>query len=74
MNTQKEIQLKIIGMSCQGCVNAVRSALENTSGVLECVVDLEKGLARVKVEEEKSNEAQLIKAVQEAGYDAELTA
>lgn len=38
------------GMSCMGCKNHVQEALQNTQGVVEAQVDLEKGLAVVTME------------------------
>ncbi len=40
----------VIGMSCMGCKNHVQEALQNTQGVVEAQVDLEKGLAVISME------------------------
>lgn len=62
------IKLKIEGMTCPHCVNAVKEALSAVSGVSTVSsVDLETGTADV----EGNAEAEaLVAAVKEAGYDA----
>lgn len=62
----KRIRLRLFGLVCGGCVNAVRSALEK---------------AGAKVERINLNEAEImaegdvekyVKAVRDAGYNAEV--
>ena len=60
--------VKITGMSCQHCVQAVKNALEQIEGVKNVQVDLEKGEA--SFEEETPVDLESVKkAVQAAGYD-----
>ncbi len=64
------IRLKIAGMSCSHCSNAVSEALAQVPGVTNVVtVDLERGEARV---EGTPDPAALVAAVQDAGYEAEI--
>ena len=65
------LEIKITGMSCQHCVRAVRTALESVPGVSEVEVDLEGATARIAGE---ASQADLIHAIQEAGYHAEPVA
>ena len=59
--------LKISGMSCGHCVQAVKQALENVEGLKNVEVDLETGEARF--EQEKPVDMEVVKkAVQDAGY------
>ena len=60
-------ELKITGMTCEGCVNAVKRTLSRVPGVTEVQVDLAAGRARVQGE---AAAAQLIAAVEMAGYEA----
>ncbi len=60
--------LKVTGMSCQHCVQAVIQAIEAVPGVSGVEVDLASGFARVEGEAESST---LIAAVTAAGYRAE---
>lgn len=67
----KTIILKVKGMSCGHCVNAVTGALENVSGVQRAVVDLQAGRAQVEFDETRATPAQLVGAVMDEGYTAE---
>ena len=64
----KRIHLKIDGMSCGHCVNAVRSALDSTGATVESV-DI--GSATVLIDEAATPVGALVDAVQDAGYDAQ---
>lgn len=56
----------IDGMSCGHCVRAVREALEETPGVH--VDHVEIGRARVDYDTEEVSRAQIVEAIEEAGY------
>ena len=62
-------ELKVDGMTCGHCENAVKGALESVSGVQQAEVDLASGLARV---EGNADVNKLIAAVEEEGYQASL--
>ncbi|HKJ71358.1 MAG TPA: cation transporter [Gammaproteobacteria bacterium] len=66
-----DIDLKVTGMTCGHCVNAVKEALEEVAGVERADVSLDDGRARVSGE---ADPQALIKAVAEEGYEAELAA
>lgn len=62
------IKLKVDGMTCDHCVKAVSQALSNVAGVEKVVeVRLDNGEATL---EGRPDEAQLIAAVSEEGYQA----
>lgn len=62
--------IKVKGMSCQHCVNAVTQALNGIDGLSGVAVSLEKGEASFN--EDKPVDMEVIKkAVQEAGYQVE---
>lgn len=63
------IELKIEGMSCGHCRQAVKEALEGVEGVEAATVDLEAGTASVASRGEVSV-ATLIAAVEEEGFGA----
>jgi Cu+-exporting ATPase len=67
------IQLKIDGMHCSGCVNAVRRVLEAASSVTAVSVDLDAGRATVEANA-GVDAARLISAVEDAGYGASIEA
>ena len=43
----KTVVMKVTGMSCQGCANALKSKVDSVSGVVSCDVSFEKGSASV---------------------------
>jgi len=67
------IQLKIDGMHCSGCVNAVRRVLEAAPSVTAVSVDLDRGSATVEASA-AVDPASLVAAVEDAGYDARIEA
>lgn len=60
-------ELKITGMTCEGCVNAVKRTLSRVPGVTAVQVDLAAGRASVEGDAEAAG---LIAAVEKAGYEA----
>ncbi len=67
------IHLKIDGMHCAGCATAVRRVLEAEPSVSRASVDLESGRADVEAGP-AVDEARLILAVEDAGYEARVVA
>ncbi len=65
------IKLRVVGMSCEHCVQAVKKALEGVPGVKSAQVSLEQGLVEVETDTEPVPVEQLVKAIEEAGYQAE---
>lgn len=68
-----EIVLNITGMTCSGCVNAVRRVLSSVPAVTDVAVDLGSGRARI-ASNDTIDAATLIAAVEDAGYAAEVAA
>lgn len=66
----KALRLSILGMNCAGCVGAVESALRAVEGVREASVNFADHSAKVSGHAAPDL---LIKAVQDAGYDASIT-
>ena len=64
-------KLEISGMTCGHCVSHVKSALEGIGGVSEADVSLENHGAKVTLSGEVMD-ADLIAAVEAAGYQAEV--
>lgn len=64
------IELKIAGMNCGACVGHVTRALQNGTGVKSALVDLESASAQVSGENLDSGD--LIAAVEEEGYGAQI--
>lgn len=64
-------ELTVTGMTCDGCVRAVKRVLARVPGVTEVAVDLDTGRAQVTGE---AAPERLIEAVEKAGYEARLAA
>lgn len=60
----------ITGMHCGACATGVQMFLANTPGVISAKVDYDKKQAEVEYDEGKVKEADIIKAVTEAGFTA----
>lgn len=65
------MKLKVQGMSCGHCVEAVTRALEGVDGVRRADVDLDAGRAVVEYDEARASRAALVGAVMDEGYTAE---
>jgi copper chaperone len=63
----KEIELKILGITCEHCVRTVKNALYSVEGVSEVDVSLHEQSAKVKAEDHVSFES-LKSAVESWGY------
>ncbi len=63
-------QLKIGGMTCQGCVRSVTKKLSGMDGVGSAEVNLEGASATVEYDGARATPAQLIAAVQQIGFQA----
>ena len=60
--------IHVEGMSCQHCVNRVKSALESIEGVSNVKVNLESNTAVIKSSTEISD-SNIEKVVKDAGYE-----
>ena len=67
----QETTLKISGMTCGGCVANVEKILRGIDGVERADVSLDEGLARVRFDAQRTSVAELVDAVEDAGFDAE---
>lgn len=63
--------IKIDGMSCQGCVKNITGVLTALSGVSSAEVSLEAAEARVDFDPQQIGRAELVEAIEDAGFDAE---
>lgn len=61
-----QVTIAVSGMSCDGCVRAVRTALEAVPGVQVNAVTI--GSATVAYDEREIRGATLVQAIQKAGY------
>lgn len=63
--------LKVSGMTCEACAAAIKESVEKVPGVLSTSIDFSGGLATV-VSDGKAEPGAVIRAVEAAGYKAEL--
>ena len=63
---------RVAGMTCDHCVNAVRSEIERVQGVSDVLVELASGLVTV-VADRPLDDAAIRAAVDEAGYEVVST-
>jgi copper chaperone len=70
--TMKTTRLKVSGMTCDHCVQAVEKALKNRNGVRSASVNLDSGTAEVEYEEREVVPEQMIAVIEEEGYSAAL--
>lgn len=64
------IILNIEGMTCGGCGNSVTRVLQALDGVSGVAVDWQAGRAEVALQEGTSTVADLVAAVEDAGFEA----
>lgn len=66
------VLLKVNGMSCQHCVNAVHDAVTKLVGVKQVKVDLKEKLVEVEYNEEITNKLLIVECIEEQGFEVEL--
>jgi copper ion binding protein len=68
---QASVQLKVEGMTCQGCVRSVEKKLSGLKGVESVNVDLSGGKAAVTFDDSQIQPSQLIGAIEQIGFHAQ---
>ncbi|MFZ2266793.1 MAG: heavy metal-associated domain-containing protein [Azonexus sp.] len=63
--------IKVGGMSCQGCVKNITGVLSALPGVASAEVSLEAAEAKVAYDPQAVSRADLLGAIEDAGFDAE---
>jgi len=69
MAANKKAELKVTGMVCAACTQAIEKALRNLDGVALAQVNLGTEIASVEYDSGKASLADLEKAIRDAGYD-----
>jgi Cu+-exporting ATPase len=72
MQNQHQVTLPILGMTCANCVASVEKSLAKTQGVQEAQVNLSSERATVRFDPDKATVADLVKHIQDAGYDVAI--
>lgn len=69
---QATLKLKVIGMDCKECTSTIANSIKKVPGVVSATVDFESGNAIVRYDGRDGMTGAAIKAVEDAGYRAEL--
>ena len=64
--------INIDGMKCMHCVAAVENAIGELSGVTDFAVNLDGGCAEVEFDESNISTEDIIAAIEDQGFGAEL--
>ena len=67
-----QVELKVDGMTCQGCVRSVTKKLSGVTGVSNVAVDLAAAKATVVYDASTTKIPDLIAAVEQIGFHASM--
>ncbi len=65
-----EKEIKVVGMHCPSCVNAVELSLKDVDGIDEAKADLNSGITKITMSYDVSD-TDIKDAVEEAGFKVE---
>ncbi|MFB6307515.1 MAG: mercuric transporter MerT family protein [Flavobacteriales bacterium] len=68
---EKEVELKVTGMSCTGCSNRCQKVLFDFNGIIDADVSYEKEMATIRYNPDSTNVEKIIKRIEEIGFKAE---
>ena len=67
----EEKEIKVVGMHCPSCVNAVQLSLTDVDGIEDAKADLDSGITKIKLDPNTVSEYDIKDAVEEAGFNVE---
>ncbi len=65
----EQVELKVDGMTCGGCVKSIQNALSNRDGVSKAEADLESKTVSIEFDAGIIQRDGLVKAIEDAGFD-----
>ena len=65
----EQLEIRIEGMSCAGCVASVQNALTSRDGVVSAAADLESGIVAIEFDPAVIARDGLETAIEDAGFD-----
>ncbi|HHQ15101.1 MAG TPA: copper chaperone [Chromatiales bacterium] len=65
----EQIQLKVEGMTCGGCVKSIQNALSARDGVSDTKADLDSKTVTIEFDPARIQKDGLISAIEDAGFD-----
>lgn len=69
---EKTINIKCTEMTCDGCKRSITKSINALKGVSKLDIDLETKIITVVFDDTKTDAQQIVNAVIEAGYNADL--
>ncbi|HET7118044.1 MAG TPA: heavy metal-associated domain-containing protein [Hanamia sp.] len=72
MDNPKTVQLKITGMDCAMCTNAIHKKLSQTNGIIKDGISYENGSAVITYDPAKITVEKIIKIIKDEGYKATI--
>ena len=60
-------EIKVVGMHCPSCVNAVELSLTDVDGIDDAKADLKSGITKITMSDDVDDE-DIIEAVEDAGF------
>ena len=64
-----QVEIKVDGMTCGGCVNSIQNALQQRDGVMRATADLDGGTVSVEFDPERVGRAAIEAVITDAGFD-----
>ncbi len=64
----ERMSLKVIGMTCGHCEEAIKNALMSVDGVASVLIAFHEETVEVEYDPEKANKASLINTIEDQGY------
>jgi copper chaperone CopZ len=68
----KVVELKVTGMTCQGCADHVTGVLSKKDGIVKSDVKFAENSATVTYDPAKTNETEIVNTINATGYKAQL--
>ncbi len=69
---KKTVKIKCTEMTCDGCKRSITKSINTLQGITKLDINLETKIITVDFDDAKTTEQNIVNAVIEAGYDAEL--
>jgi copper chaperone CopZ len=74
VETEREVVVRIEGMTCDACARGVEATLARTEGVLAASVGMTPPEARIRYDYVRTTPEALVEAIETLGYEADVAA
>lgn len=72
-SSSSSVRIKILGMSCQSCVNNIQNTIGKHNGVVEIKVVLEESMGYIQYNPSETSASELVEAINDMGFQASLS-